>query len=50
MILLDWFYYLGKDEVLFVETGARALELQLDISFESKWPKFSSRPQGPGIF
>ena len=41
MSLLDWSNDLGKNEVLFVKIRARALELQLDTSFEPKWPKFS---------
>ena len=47
MILLNWSFHLGKNEVIFVKIGARALVLRLDMSFGPKWPKFSFQTPDP---
>ena len=50
MILLDFFYDSWEKKVLFVKIQARVLDLWLDTSFGSRWPKqpnVVSRPQAP---
>ena len=50
MILLDCSFDLGKDEVLFVKIGVRALDFQLYTSFGLKFNFQTPDPKVEGFF
>ena len=49
MIFLDSSHDSWENKVLFVNIGARVLDLWLDMSSGPKWPKFSSLAPGPQV-